>query len=183
MHGAGGRPAPSARHLGALASCAVLVYALDQATKAWAVDALTPDVPRDVVGSLLRFRLVTNPGAAFSFATNATWILTLIAAAVIAGVLITARRLRSLGWAVAFGLLVGGALGNLTDRFVRTPGGGRGAVVDFLQLPHWPIFNIADCSICTAAAIIVLLTMRGIGLDGRRDSDRESTPEPSEERA
>ena len=166
------RKGPSPRHLALLGACAVTAYGLDQLTKAWAVDSLTPGEPRDVLGSVLRLRLTFNPGAAFSFATNATWVLTLIAVVVVVAVLVTARRLRSTGWALAFGFLVGGALGNLTDRFIREPGGGQGHVVDFLQLPNWPIFNVADCSICTAAAIIVLLSFRGVGLDGIKDSDR-----------
>jgi len=120
------------------------------------------------VGSLLQLHLTNNPGAAFSIATNATWLLTIIAAVVIVATIFFARRLRSKPWACALGLLIGGALGNLTDRFVRAPGGGRGHVVDFLELPHWPIFNVADCCVVTAACLIALLAFLGIGIDGRR---------------
>lgn len=171
----------SPRHLAVLGMCALTAYGLDQATKAWAIHSLNEDEPKELIGTLLKLQLTHNPGAAFSFATNATWVLTLIAIAVIIAVLVTARKLRSLGWACAMGLVVGGALGNLTDRFVRAPGGGRGEVVDFLELPHWPIFNIADCSICTAAALVVFLTMRGIGLDGRRADNDQSKNDPAED--
>ena len=165
----GGKLSP--RHLSTLGVCAVFACVLDQLTKEWALNALEPGVPRRLVGSILQLRLTFNPGAAFSFATNATWLLTLIAAAVVIGVLLSARRLRDMVWASAMGLLVGGALGNLMDRLFRAPGAGNGHVVDFLQLPHWPIFNVADMAICTAAALIVLQTLRGVRLDGSRERD------------
>lgn len=148
------------------------MYAFDQGTKAWAVDALSEGHPREVVGSLLKFQLTHNPGAAFSLGTNSTLVITAIAIGVVVAILATARRLRSWGWALAFGLIVGGAVGNLSDRFTRPPGGGKGHVVDFLQLPNWPIFNVADMAITTAAALVVLLTFRGVGLDGVRERDR-----------
>ena len=159
---------PSVQLIALLVGVAAACYALDQATKAWASSALDPLRPKQVVGSLLQLHLTNNPGAAFSIATNATWLLTIIAAAVIVATIFIARRLRSKPWACALGLLIGGALGNLTDRFVRPPGGGRGHVVDFLQLPHWPIFNVADCCVVTAACLIALLAFLGIGIDGRR---------------
>lgn len=168
------KPRPSRRHLGVVAGAALAAYGLDQVTKAWAENALKDGEPRKVLGSLLQLQLTHNPGAAFSFGTNATWLITLVAVVVVVAVLVTARRLRSVPWAVAFGLVVGGAVGNLTDRFFRAPGGGRGHVVDFLQLPHWPIFNVADSAICVAAALVIVLSLRGIGLDGIKDSERES---------
>lgn len=162
---------PRRRTIALLVIVAVIGYALDQLTKAWAVRALEPGVPKQVVGDLLRLDLVRNPGAAFSFATNATWVLTIIAIAVIAVICFIARRLRSWPWAVALGLLLAGALGNLTDRFARAPGGGQGHVVDFLRLPHWPVFNVADMCVVTAACLIALLAFRGVGIDGRRQRD------------
>jgi signal peptidase II len=149
-----------------LTVAAVLVYAADQLAKAWALAHLSPDVPRDVVGSALRFNLTRNAGAAFSIGTGATWILTLIAASVVVVIIVSSRRLGSRGWAWALGLLLGGSVGNLTDRLLRPPGLGRGHVVDFVQLPHWPIFNVADSAIVTAAVLIGLLALRGIGIDG-----------------
>ena len=158
---------PSTQLITLLVGVAVACYALDQTTKAWASSSLDPTRPKRVIGSLLQLHLTSNPGAAFSIATNATWLLTIIAAAVIIATIYFARRLRSTPWACALGLLIGGALGNLTDRFARAPGGGRGHVVDFLELPHWPIFNVADCCVVTAACLIALLAFLGIGIDGR----------------
>jgi signal peptidase II len=152
--------------MGVWAGVAVAAYALDQATKWWAEHSLTEGRPRDVVGSLLRFTLSHNAGAAFSTGTSYTFVLTLVALAVIAVCIRTARRLGSIGWAVALGLVLGGALGNVTDRIFRAPSPFRGHVVDFLQVPHWPIFNIADSSISVAAVLFVALSLRGVRLDG-----------------
>ena len=155
----------------ALAAAAVPVYIADQATKAWVSANLQPDQPRDLLGSVLRLHLTHNSGAAFSIATGATWVLTVIATVVVVFILFTARRLGSRGWALALGLLLGGALGNLTDRVFRAPGPGRGEVVDFLQLPNFPIFNIGDSAIVTAAVLIGVLAFRGISVDGTRAAD------------
>jgi len=152
----------------ALVMVAVPVYVADQLSKAWVVGNLQPDHPRSVIGSLLQLNLIRNSGAAFSIGTGATWLLTAIAGSVIVFVIFTARRLGSRGWAVALGLLLGGSLGNLTDRMFRAPGPGRGHVVDFVQLPHFAIFNVADSAIVTAAALIALLAFRGVGIDGVR---------------
>ena len=149
---------------------AVPVYVADQLSKAWVVANLQPDHPRSVIGSLLQLNLIRNSGAAFSIGTGATWLLTAIAGSVIVFVIFTARRLGSRGWAVALGLLLGGSLGNLTDRMFRAPGPGRGHVVDFVQLPHFAIFNVADSAIVTAAGLIALLAFRGVGIDGVRVS-------------
>lgn len=154
-----------------LAVICASVYALDQATKALALARLTVGEPVEVVDGILRLRLVFNPGAAFSLATGMTWLLTLVAVVVVVVVVRTAARLGSRGWAVGLGLLLGGALGNLTDRLVRPPGFARGHVIDFLEVPNWPVFNVADSSISVAAALIVVLGFRGIGVDGRRERD------------
>jgi signal peptidase II len=166
---------------------AVPVYVGDQLTKAWAVANLEPSQPRELIGSVLRLNLTRNSGAAFSIATGATWILTAIACSVVVFVVITARRLGSRGWALALGLLLAGSVGNLTDRMFRAPGPGRGQVVDFLELPHYPIFNIADSAIVSAAALIAVMAFRGIGIDGTRmargalksDSTGNDNPESS----
>jgi signal peptidase II len=149
---------------------AVPVYVGDQLTKAWAAANLQPDQPRRLIGSLLQLNLTRNSGAAFSIGTGATWILTVIAFSVVVFVVITARRLGSRGWALALGLLLAGSVGNLTDRLFRAPGPGRGQVVDFLQLPHYPIFNLADSAIVCAAVLIAVLAFRGVGIDGTRSS-------------
>jgi signal peptidase II len=148
---------------------AVLAYVLDQLTKWWAQHSLTVGVPRPLVGDLLRLDLTHNAGAAFSVGTGYTVVLTGVALVVVVACLRLAGRLGSRGWAVALGLLLGGALGNVTDRMVRSPGPLRGHVVDFLQLPHWPVFNLADASICVAAVIVMVLSVRGIRVDGSRD--------------
>lgn len=145
-----------------------LVYALDQVTKAWAERALADGEPRDLIGDLLRLHLTHNPGAAFSTGTGYTAVLTVVALAVIVVCVSMASRLRSPAWAVALGLVLGGALGNVTDRLFREPAPFRGHVVDFLELPHWPIFNVADAAISVAAVLFVLLSIRGIRLDGTR---------------
>ena len=154
--------------VGLLAVVAATGFALDQGTKEWALAALEPGQPRELIGTLLQLRLTFNPGAAFSIGTNATWVLTIIACVVIAFTIYSARKLRSRVWALGLGLLIGGALGNLTDRFFREPGFGKGHVVDFLELPNWPIFNVADICVVTAACLIALLSIRGIGLDGTK---------------
>ena len=163
----------------ALVAVAVPVYVGDQLTKAWAAANLEPDQPRDLIGSVLRLTLTHNAGAAFSIATSATWLLTAIAFTVVVFVIISARRLGSMGWAVALGLLLGGSLGNLTDRMLRAPGPGRGHVVDFLQLPHWPIFNIADSAIVSAALLIGVLAFRGVSVDGTRVTGHDSKHHPA----
>jgi signal peptidase II len=164
---------------------AVPVCVADQLTKAWASANLQPDQPRSLVGSVLQLNLTRNSGAAFSIGTGATWILTAIACSVVVFVVVTARRLGSRGWALALGLLLGGSLGNLSDRMFRSPGPGRGQVVDFLQLPHYPIFNIADSAIVSAAVLIALLAFRGVRIDGTRASGdtlkHQSAERPSAE--
>jgi signal peptidase II len=158
---------------------AALTYLLDQATKVWAQRSLDEGNPQQVIGDLLQFHLTHNPGAAFSMGTGYTVVLTLIALTVIVVCIRLARRLGSTGWAIALGLLLGGALGNVTDRIFRDPAPFRGHVVDFIELPHWPVFNLADTAICVAAALFVLLSARGIHLDGRRDGDVETPAEES----
>jgi signal peptidase II len=168
---AAGRPAKvSARAIAALAFAAVCVYALDQGIKALVVANLTYGETVPVAGRLLQLHYVTNPGAAFSFATGQTWIFSIVAAAVVVVIVVMARRIRSLWWAVLFGMLLGGALGNLTDRLIREPGFGRGQVVDFIYTPWMmpAIYNIADSFICISMAIFVVLTLLGVNLDGSR---------------
>jgi signal peptidase II len=114
-----------------------------------------------------------NSGAAFSVGTGATLVLTIVALVVVAVIARAARRMRSVGWAIALGLILGGALGNLTDRLVRAPGIGRGHVVDWISLfssdGHiWPIFNIADSAITCGAVTAGVVAVLGIELDGTR---------------
>jgi signal peptidase II len=124
---------------------------------------------------------VRNAGAAFSTATGYTVVLSLVALGAIVVVLTLARRLADPVWALALGLLLGGVLGNLTDRVFRDPGFLRGHVVDFIELPHWPVFNVADMCINVAAAIIVVQAIRGVSLGGRRTGARRSGEHPAGE--
>jgi signal peptidase II len=176
-HPPGGRPLasrPRPRALALLAAVAAVGYAVDLTTKIIAVERLTDRAPLPVVGELLTLRLVRNPGAAFSTGTSYTLLLSLVAIAAVCAVLWFARRLRSTGWALALGFLLAGVLGNLTDRVFRSPGFLRGHVVDFLQLPNWPIFNVADICINVAAVLIVVQAVRGISIDGSRSGDTSS---------
>lgn len=152
----------------ALTGVAAAVYGVDQLTKVLAVARLQPGDPRPLIGELLQLHLIRNAGAAFSMATGVTWVLTIVAVVVVVVVVRSARRLGSVGWAVTLGLLLGGALGNLTDRLLRAPGFGRGHVVDFIDYAGLFIGNVADIAIVVAAIAVALQAVRGIGLDGRR---------------
>ncbi|MFI2104685.1 signal peptidase II [Isoptericola sp. NPDC019693] len=160
---------------------AAVVLLVDQLTKWWAESALVwGDDPKPLIGELLQLRLIYNPGAALSIATGMTWILTIVVVVVVVVIVRAIRRIGSTGWAVALGLLLGGALGNLGDRFFREPGFARGHVVDFIDYGVF-VGNVADIAIVAAAVLIVILSFRGIGLDGRRHVDDEDAPaEPSE---
>ncbi|WP_063745952.1 signal peptidase II [Kribbella catacumbae] len=147
----------------------LLVLGLDQLTKVLALQHLTPGEPVNVIGSLLKFNLIRNPGAAFSLGSDFTPVISAIQIIVAIGVVWLSRKLGSIGWAVAFGLLFGGAVGNITDRIFREPSPFHGHVVDFLQTPHWAIFNVADMAVTSAAALLVIQTLRGIKLDGTKD--------------
>jgi len=163
------------RRAGLLFGVALIAYALDQVTKALAVARLEPGVQRPFVGELLQLHLIRNPGAAFSLGTGSTVVFTVVQTAVVVAVVVVARRVRSTAWAVGLGLLLAGAAGNATDRYLRAPAVGRGHVVDFLELPHWPIFNLADSSVVLAAVLIAVLGFRGTTLEGRR---QQRAPRP-----
>lgn len=165
--GSGRTGVVSHRRTHLLVLVAGLAWAVDAASKQLAVDQLTDRAPVEVVPGVLSLTLTRNPGAAFSLGTELTALLTLVAIVVVAVVVRLAPRVRTAGWAWALGLLLGGALGNLTDRMLRAPGPFRGHVVDFLRLPNWPVFNLADSCIVVAAVLIVALSLRGVTLDGR----------------
>jgi signal peptidase II len=163
-----GAPAPR-RRIAVLVSVAVVVLALDAVSKALVVAHLTPDQPVHVAGDVLMLWLTRNPGAAWSIGTGETAVFTVIAFGVVVYIARTARRLYSLGWAVALGLLVGGAAGNLGDRIFRSPGLFRGEVVDWIAVTrYYPIFNLADSAICCGGILTVILAMRGYHLNGTR---------------
>ena len=134
--------------------------------------------PVRLLDGLITLKLLFNSGAAFGLGTSYTVLIALIACGVVVVVIRTARRLRSVAWAIALGLLLGGATGNLSDRLFRAPAPFRGRVVDWINLPHFPwTFNIADASIVCAAALIAILALLGKPLDGPRADDDARTAE------
>lgn len=151
---------------------AAIVVVVDQVTKQIAVVVLEGEPRIPVLGELAGFRFLRNDGAAFGMGSNATWIFTLIALCVFIVILWAGRRLGARSWAWALGLLLGGLSGNLIDRLVRPPAVFHGAVVDFIDL-YFFVCNVADIAITGAAVVLILASFRGIGLDGRLDSDRE----------
>lgn len=155
--------------VGVLFAVAVFVLALDVVSKVIVVATLPDRPPIRLLGGLLTLRLIRNGGAAFSIGTSATIVFTLIAIGVIVYIVRVARRVRSAPWAIALGLLLGGAAGNLSDRIFRGPAPLVGHVVDWIELPHWPVFNLGDASICCGGALIVLLAILGMRLDGTRE--------------
>ena len=174
-----GQPRSRTGPLVVFACIAAAGYALDVVTKVLAVKHLTDRAPVPVIGDFLTLYLARNPGAAFSTGTSYTVLLTGVAVVAALTVLWFSRRLRSTGWAIALGFLMAGVLGNLTDRIFRSPGVLHGHVVDFLRLPHWPIFNVADICITIAAGVIILQALRGISLNGTR-TQRGDPAEPSD---
>ena len=163
--------APRVGPAGAIAlalAIGVAAIVVDQVTKALAVSGLADRPPHHVIGTLVQFELTRNPGAAFSTGTSHTAVFSVIALIATVVVLWFIARTRSWGWACALGLLLAGIVGNLIDRIFREPGLFRGHVVDFIALPHWPVFNVADMCINVAAVLILILALRGVRLDGRR---------------
>ena len=170
-------PPPARPRTRLLLSLAAVVLALDVATKVLVVATIAPGADVRLLGGALYLTQLRNLGAAFSFAEGATIVFSLIAVAVAVVILRTARRLFSTGWAVALGLVLGGATGNLVDRVFRDPGFLRGGVVDFLSVfgPDgrvWPVFNVADSAIVCGGILGAVLALRGIEFDGTRTPPR-----------
>jgi signal peptidase II len=153
--------------VGLLIAVAVLVLIADQVSKVLVVAHMADREPIALLGGLVTITYTRNSGAAFSLGTGFTVIITAVAVAVVVVILRTARRLRSVGWAIALGALLGGAVGNLIDRMLRDPGVGRGHVVDWIQLPHFAVFNLADSAIVCSAVAMFLLSVSGRDLEGR----------------
>lgn len=143
---------------------------LDQLAKIAAVRFLDPADPPVLLGGLLTLRLIRNPGAAFSMGEGFTIVFALLAIGVLVFVLVRlVPKINHTGWAVALGLLVAGVTGNLMDRIFREPSFLHGHVVDFFQLPHFAIFNVADVCITSAAVLIMILAVvKNVGIDGTR---------------
>lgn len=161
-----------------LFGAAIVAYGLDQLSKALVVANLAEGEAVPVLGSVLQWQFVRNPGAAFSIASGMTWIFTILAAVVITFIVWFARRIRSIAWGLVFGLLLGGVLGNLTDRLVREPSFGLGHVIDFIWTP-WllpAIYNLADVAIVSSMVLFMILTIRGVGLDGSRTAKHAARP-------
>ncbi|GAA3759184.1 signal peptidase II [Spinactinospora alkalitolerans] len=182
-----------------LLAVALAALVADFATKEIALARFSPHDPVELLNGLLKLTLVFNPGAAFSIGTGVTWVFSLVMIAVIAYILAAARKVRSAWWAVTLGLILGGAAGNLVDRVWRPdsprdvsaslvgsgaqgswlerlfspPAPLHGHVVDWIQIPNWPVFNIADSCIVCGGVLAVLLAFRGVNIDGTRESDRD----------
>lgn len=157
--------------LALLFGVAAVALGLDVLTKVVVVAELEGEPPVEVLGGLLYLDVLRNPGAAFSLATGMTWLLALLAIAVVGVIVWLAPKLRSPGWAVGLGLVLGGACGNLADRLFRAPGPLQGHVVDFLSVlapggAVWPVFNIADSCIVVGGVLVVLLSLLGRDYDG-----------------
>jgi signal peptidase II len=159
------------RRVAVLFSVAAVAYVLDLVSKMIVVAKLEHHEPIEIIGDWLRFEAIRNAGAAFGFGEAFTVIFTVIAAAVIVVIARLARKLYSLPWAIALGLLLGGALGNLTDRIFRSPGVFEGAVVDFIAPKHFAVFNLADSAIVCGGILIVLLSFKGLDPDGTVHKD------------
>jgi signal peptidase II len=142
-----------------VAAAAVII---DQITKAWAVAELQGEAARPLIGEFLQLTFVRNPGAAFSFGQGQTWLFTLIGAVVIGAILWFTPKVRNRWWGLSLGLLLGGAIGNFIDRWVQPPAAGQGHVVDFLELPNWPVFNVADICVVAGAVLMIVLSLWGV---------------------
>jgi signal peptidase II len=143
---------------------------LDYSTKFLALHYLT-DGPVKVIGNLLKFNLTFNSGAAFSLASSGTIFLSSFSLIMVGVIFYFSRKVKSTPWAVALGLVLGGIFGNLSDRIFRSPGALQGEVVDWIQIPMWPVFNIADTAVVSAAVLITILSAKNIDFNGKGKSD------------
>jgi signal peptidase II len=165
--------APRRRRIGLFAAVALFALVADAVSKALVAAYLPEGDVKRLLGGVLYLDQARNSGAAFSLGTGFTVVLTVIAAAVAAVIVRQAARLRSASWAVSLGLILGGALGNLADRVFRSPGFGRGRVVDWISVfgkfgERWPIFNLADSAVVCGAVLAAVLALRGVDIDGSR---------------
>ncbi|MGW6503464.1 signal peptidase II [Nonomuraea angiospora] len=192
----GGAPVgrPRGRLFAVLVVLAAVIYAADLITKTVVLRTLEGQAPLVVIQDVLQFRVIFNSGAAFSIGTGMTFVFTFIAAGVVVAIVRTARKLGSRAWAVTLGLLLGGALGNLTDRLLRYPSGiGRstqlqGHVVDFIEvlpghfpiIDYFPVFNIADSAIVCGGILAVLLAWRNVQIDGSKETPETKGAEKGE---
>ncbi|MDO5723502.1 MAG: signal peptidase II [Flaviflexus sp.] len=161
---------------------ALITLLVDQATKLWALAAL-PGRTVPLLGNVLSLQLVRNPGAAFSLGSGSTLILTIISVVVTLGVIWALRRCESRPWALALGVILGGAIGNLIDRLVREPGFGRGHVIDFINYGGWFIGNIADIALVLGVIVLIVLELTGTPFASSASDTASGTSAPGEETA
>jgi signal peptidase II len=154
--------AKSISHWQRLYFFAALIWIVDYSTKVWALNNLSQVQPTKIIGSFLQLRLLFNPGAAFSFGTSFTFLFTILAILAVAGIAYYSIKIAHRGWALVLGLALGGILGNLTDRIFRAPSIFNGHVIDWIALPRFPVFNVADIAIVCAALLSVLLIAKEI---------------------
>ncbi|QMU75922.1 signal peptidase II [Streptacidiphilus sp. PB12-B1b] len=154
------------RRVGVLLSVALLAYLLDLGSKLLVVARLEDHNPIRIAGTWVMLQATRNPGAAFGMGAAMTIVFTIIATTVVVVICRLARKLYSLPWAIALGLLLGGAFGNLTDRIFRSPAVFRGAVVDFISVKHFAVFNLADSAIVCGGILVVVLSFLGTNPDG-----------------
>ncbi|WP_444575960.1 signal peptidase II [Brachybacterium sp. 107] len=173
-HGSGARRRPSrGTVLGGMAVVGLLLAVVDQLTKNWAVANLPELDPQPFLGEILHLTLLYNSGAAWGMGSEITPVVTGLQIAIVIGVIVFAvRSVRSYWYTLALGLILGGALGNIHDRVLRAPGPFHGAVVDFLELPHWPVFNVADMAVVAGAILVVLLGVIGMSPDPAEAEER-----------
>ena len=179
------RPAARGRALIVLAGTAVLAVILDQVVKELSTNLLVEGEPVRILWGLVYLSLLRNSGAAFSLGSGFTWVFPLVTVAVVTWIVVLARRLRSLPWALALGLVLGGALGNLGDRLFRAPGVMHGHVVDMISVfgpygEHFAVFNIADSCLTVGVVLAVLLELTGRQRDGSRLPARKKSEEVGE---
>ncbi|WP_444963102.1 signal peptidase II [Nocardiopsis sp. M1B1] len=160
---------------------ALAAIGVDFLTKEWVLATFAEGEYLDVIGDFVQFTLVFNTGAAFSMGTDFTWVFTCIASIVVLAIGYMGLRVRSVWWGVTLGLMMGGAAGNLVDRFFRDPAPFHGAVVDFISVGTFPVFNIADSCVVVGACLVVALTFKGLNLDGTFiEDDRDAKKDPAE---
>ncbi|GAA2517205.1 hypothetical protein GCM10010201_12490 [Pilimelia columellifera subsp. columellifera] len=164
---------PSRRAISLLLATGALVLLADAVTKQLALAHLEQQPPVQLLGGAVYLTLTRNSGAAFSLGQDHTWIFTIITVVVLGALAFLARGLRSVAWAVALGLVLGGAAGNLADRLFRAPGTFVGHVVDMVSLfdergAVWPVFNLADSALMIGVGTAVFLELTGRQRDGRR---------------
>jgi signal peptidase II len=167
-----GVPARSRRVL-ALYGTAALVLVLDQLAKHLVVTNLAGRPPVDLIGEVVQLRYTTNSGGAFSLLTGAPLFFGIMAIVIAGGIIYASRRAQPLSLLVVLGLVLGGALGNLTDRLLRGEGLLRGEVVDFVKVGWWPVFNVADSCVVVGGILLAILL-------GRAESEQRPAPADSD---